>query len=219
MDKHGDFLPGVEVLTSLDELSVAQKDRLFEFLSNAVGSSTDTESGILDDQTLNAWGTKIIFAQNNSSEAIVGAALLLKPAIAEDILTISGLCYDKQFVVAGERILESAVSTREHDFANSALSIELANENEHIKRVAQELGFVCDQAGSDDSWLTFVLPAHSKIEPDSSSNDVIAEIDVGNYPELPPNVDQDHEKLNQFQCERCDKAFNRKSPLKKHTRY
>eukprot|EP01083_Nonionella_stella_P067887 179851_1 len=216
--KNDESLFGVEVLASLDELSNVQKCRFLEYLSNCIGVSSG-EIGIINAEIVRNWGTVRIFIQKGSSGSVVGAALLVKSDIAEDSLTICGLCYNEQSILVGQRLLESTVSTWEHAFSHLNLSVELSKQNEPIQRVAQDLGFIYDQDGSDDSWSRFVLCAHMKTESDSNTNEMSAEIDIRRKPQSsssPTDFSSIHGQIRQFSCESCDQTFNQKCNLNRH---
>eukprot|EP01083_Nonionella_stella_P178868 633246_1 len=208
MGDTADLLPAVEVLTSLDELLNSQKYRFLEYLSSSIG--TCGETGIINVEKLRSWGTTRMFLQKNSAGTVVGAALLLESKNVENTLTIAGLCYNEQFALAGLRILESVVSTWTENFSHLNLSVELSKENKFIKRVAQDLGFVFDQDGSDVNWPRFVLSAHVKTDSDSKSHDT--GVAIGNVPKMEPPIDLTNassirERIRKFSCESCDKTF------------
>eukprot|EP01083_Nonionella_stella_P277969 945155_1 len=184
-------LPVVAVF-SLDELSLqnTQKDRLLEFLSDSIGSS-------MNDEMLRNWGTERIFMQENTSNVVIGAALLLKPGAPEECLTIAGLCYDEHVTLSGQRVLESVVSTWKGDFSNLSLSVDLSKKNDFIKSVAKDLGFLYDEASSDESWSRFVLSAQHSISICESTN--------------PP---QPHSA--EFICGHCAQKYNSNSNLMRH---
>eukprot|EP01083_Nonionella_stella_P145265 454881_1 len=216
MGDTADLLPAVEVLTSLDELLNSQKYRFLEYLSSSIG--TCGETGIINVEKLRSWGTTRIFIQKNSTGTVVGAALLLESKNTKNTLTIAGLCYNEQVSLAGQRILESIISTWNEDFSHFNLSVELSKQNEFIKRVAQDLGFIFDQAGSDVNWPRFVLSAHVKTDSDSKSHDT--GVAIGNVPKMEPPIDSTHarsnrERIRPFHCESCDKSFTQKYSLKR----
>eukprot|EP01083_Nonionella_stella_P189949 703572_1 len=126
-------LPAVAVF-SLDELSLqnTRKDRFLEFLGDSIGSS-------MNDEMLRNWGTERVFMQENTSNVVIGAALLLKPGATEEYMTIAGLCYDQQVTLSGQRVLESVVSTWKDSFSNLGLSVDLSKGNDFIKSVAENL--------------------------------------------------------------------------------
>eukprot|EP01083_Nonionella_stella_P277963 945143_1 len=187
------YLPAVTVF-SLDELLLqnAQRNRFLEFLSDSlrIGNSIDVEM-------LRNWGTERIFMQENTSNVVIGAALLLKPGAPEECLTIAGLCYDEHVTLSGQRVLESVVSTWKGDFSNLSLSVDLSKKNDFIKSVAKDLGFLYDEASSDESWSRFVLSAQHSISICESTN--------------PP---QPHSA--EFICGHCAQKYNSNSNLMRH---
>eukprot|EP01083_Nonionella_stella_P070500 188671_1 len=204
-----DSLPEVRIFRSLDEIPNAQKDRFFEFLNDSIGG-TFSEIGTINGDVLKKWGTERLFLQENLSGRVIGAGLLLKSGTPEDCLTISGLCYDKQLVLSGQRIMKSIVTTWKSDFSCLNLSVDISKDNGYIKRVAEDLGFIYDQASSDDSWSRFLLSAHVKMDSGVSSIEASFEVD---------NTQQNQSEANSFyKCELCQKKFVMKYNLKKHRR-
>eukprot|EP01083_Nonionella_stella_P277967 945152_1 len=228
-------LPVVAVF-SLDELSLqnTQKDRLLEFLSDSIGSS-------MNDEMLRNWGTERIFMQENTSNVVIGAALLLKPGAPEECLTIAGLCYDEHVTLSGQRVLESVVSTWKGDFSNLSLSVDLSKKNDFIKSVAKDLGFLYDEASSDESWSRFVLSAQHSISNCESiipPQGLIAEFICGHCAQkynsnanLIRHMVASHDVLSQsvkseqpvsgqkpHKCDVCQKEFSQKHHLTNHMR-
>eukprot|EP01083_Nonionella_stella_P277960 945138_1 len=191
MNNH-ETLPTVKVLASLDELLLqnVQKDRFFEFLSDSIGNSINGE-------VLRNWGTERVFIQENSSKNIIGVAVLLKSDPTKECLTIAGLCYDEQVPLSGQLILESAVSTWKYAFLNVNLSVELSKENDFIQGVAKDLGFVYDEAGSDETWSRFVILAQNSIIKYESS------------------IPQQQHRLG-FSCGHCSQKYNSNVDLMRH---
>eukprot|EP01083_Nonionella_stella_P295703 1004905_1 len=173
-----DSLPEVGIFRSLDEIPNAQKDRFFEFLNDSIGGSV-SEIGTINGEVLKNWGTERLFLQENLSGRVIGAGLLLKSGTPEDCLTISGLCYDKQLVLSGQRIMKSIVTTWKSDFSNLNLAVDISKDNDYIKRVAEDLGFIYDQTSSDETWSRFLLSkkSHVKMDPGVSSLEGNSEID------------------------------------------
>eukprot|EP01083_Nonionella_stella_P148806 471716_1 len=221
---------------SLDELSLqyTQKDRFLEFLSDSIGSS-------MNDEMLRNWGTERIFMQENTSNVVIGAALLLKPGATEECMTIAGLCYDEQVTLSGQRILESVVSMWKDSFSNLSLSVDLSKGNDFIKSVAENLGFLYDEAGSDESWSRFMLSAQHSVSSCESTippQPHIAEFSRGHCAHkynsnanLMRHMVESHDVLSQsvkseqpvsgqkpHKCDICQKEFSQKHHLTNHMR-
>eukprot|EP01083_Nonionella_stella_P017348 48513_1 len=228
-------LPAVAVF-SLDELSLqnTQKDRFLEFLSDSIGSS-------MNDEMLRNWGTERVLMQENTSNVVIGAALLLKPGATEECMTIAGLCYDQQVTLSGQRVLESVVSTWKDNFSNLSLSVDLSKGNDFIKSVAENLGFLYDEAGSDESWSRFMRSAQHSISNCESTippQPHIAEFICGHCAHkynsnanLMRHMEESHDVLSQsikseqpisgqksHKCDICQKKFSKKRNLKTHMR-
>eukprot|EP01083_Nonionella_stella_P032760 89637_1 len=95
------------------------------------------------------------------------------------------------------------------------VSVELSQQNEFIKQVARDLGFEYHQDGSDESWSRFVLTTHVpvKTEPDSNTNAMSNEIDIGLKQEPPTSSKHSRsvqEQICRFSCESCEKTFPEK---------
>eukprot|EP01083_Nonionella_stella_P076910 209771_1 len=69
-------LPAVEVLGSLDELLMAQKELLLKVISDSIWN-TCSETGQITGEILRIWGTTRIFMQQDSSGAVLGAGVRL----------------------------------------------------------------------------------------------------------------------------------------------
>eukprot|EP01083_Nonionella_stella_P181811 652468_1 len=149
-------LPTVKVFTLDQLLENYQKDSFLKFLSDSIDNTVNGEM-------LRNWGTERIFIQEDNSMDIIGTAMLLKSCLTEECLTIAGLCYDEQVALSGQRILESVVSTWKDNFSNLGLSVDLSKGNDFIKSVAENLGFLYDEAGSDESWSRFMLSAQHSV--------------------------------------------------------
>eukprot|EP01083_Nonionella_stella_P092025 257430_1 len=206
-----DSLQTVKVFESLDKLSDTQKQRFLVFLSDSIGN-TCSETGQVNAEILKSWGTQRIFLLENSSEAVIGSGLLLKPDSIEDCMMISGLCYDQTVVLSGQLIFKSIVSTWKSDFSNVDLSVDISKGTDFIKHVAQELGFVYDREGSNETWSRFVLSkvTQVKMDPDVRSVEVSTDLD---------NVQEHQPPMNPFyKCELCQKKFVMKYNLRKHRR-
>eukprot|EP01083_Nonionella_stella_P178866 633242_1 len=99
--------------------------------------------------------------------------------------------------------------------------MELSKENEVINRVANDLGFVIDESGSDDSWLRFVMAARVPVNTESDPNSHDTGVAIGNVPKMEPPIDSTNDRSNRerirlFHCESCDKTFTKKINLKQH---
>eukprot|EP01083_Nonionella_stella_P280164 952968_1 len=200
--------PAVKVFKSLEDIPNGQRDEFLSFLSKYMGYNC-SETGRVSDEVLESWGTSRIFVLESSSGVITGTGLILKTG---DFLSVSGLCYDEQVTISGQRILESIVSTWENELSNLNLSVDFAKGNYFIQGIARFLGFSCDQVNSDDSWSRFLLSAHAptKLEPDIDPQHIISG-EVSSIPECEWSAIP-------YKCNLCQKEFVLKHNLKKHRR-
>eukprot|EP01083_Nonionella_stella_P298489 1013104_1 len=203
-----EHLPAVQVFDSVDGMSNELQERFLEYFG-AVFANSSSETGLVNGEMLSNWGTERIFVQESTSGKVIGTGLMLKSGDSEDCLTLDGLCYDKENVSCGQRILEAVVSTWKHNFSNFHLSVDLSKKNEFIRRAAQDVGFKHDEQASDDIWDRFLLTAQINSESDTDSQG--ASVQINNVP--------DHASSSScYKCELCQKEFVMKYNMKKHRR-